>query len=208
MREIQRSACNALRAERQLRIVSHLAAERTERKAEIPHEGLLGDFERLYRSQVGPVTAYFARRSREPQTVADLTADTFLEAMRSFASFDPRRGDVRPWLFAIARHVYARHSERLTRERDAAARHGGRRPLEPEESEELEQRIDAERRGREIVELLGSLPPLDREAIELVDLAELTPKEAAKVLEVSSGGLRVRLSRARARLRKEYGINV
>ncbi|MGH2913195.1 MAG: RNA polymerase sigma factor [Solirubrobacteraceae bacterium] len=188
--------------------MSLLAGESTERRAESPNTGLLGDFERLYRTQVGPVTAYFARRSREPQTVADLTADTFLEAMRSFASFDPRRGDVRPWLFAIARHVYARHSERGTRERDAAARHGGRRSLDPDETEELERRIDAAQRGREIVDRLGSLPPLDREAIELVDLAELTPKEAARVLGVSSGGLRVRLSRARARLRKEYGINV
>lgn len=189
-------------------IVSLLTGESTEPKTESPHSGLLGEFERVYRSEVGPVTAYFARRTRDPQTVADLTADTFVEAMRSFASFDPRRGDVRPWLFAIARHVYARHSERGTRERDAAARHAGSRSLDPDETEELEQRIDAAQRGREIVERLGALPPLDREAIELVDLAELTPKEAAKALGVSSGGLRVRLSRARARLRKEYGINV
>jgi RNA polymerase sigma factor (sigma-70 family) len=179
-----------------------------ERSVRSPNNGLLEDFERLYRAQVGSVTAYFARRSRDPQTVADLTADTFVEAMRSFATFDPRRGDVRPWLFAIARHVHARHSERGTRERDAAARHAGSRSLDPDETEELEQRIDAAQRGREIVERLAALPPLDREAIELVDLAELTPKEAAKVLGVSSGGLRVRLSRARARLRKEYGINV
>ena len=75
-------------------IVSLLAGESTERSAESPDSGLLGDFERLYRSQVGPVTAYFARRTRDPQMVADLTADTFVEAMRSFASFDPRRGDV------------------------------------------------------------------------------------------------------------------
>ena len=43
----------------------------------------------------------------------------------------------------------------------------------------------------------------ERAAIELVDLAELTPKEAAAVLGVSRGVLRTRLSRARARLRKE-----
>ncbi|HEY8304539.1 MAG TPA: RNA polymerase sigma factor [Solirubrobacteraceae bacterium] len=185
-----------------------MAGESIEREVESYNAGLLGDFERVYRSQVGAVTAYFARRSREPQTVADLTADTFLEAMRSYASFDPRRGDVRPWLFAIARHVYAKHSERGTRERDAAARHGGRRPLDANETEELEQRIDAARRGRELVARLNTLSPLEREAIELVDVAELTPKEAAKALGVSSGGLRVRLSRARARLRKEQDVDV
>jgi RNA polymerase sigma-70 factor (ECF subfamily) len=167
----------------------------------------LGQFERLYRSQFDAVAAYFARRSRDPQTVADLTADTFVEAMRSFGSYDPGRGPLRPWLFAIARNVYAKHSERDARRRDAASRHGGHRSLDPDETEELEQRIDAAERGREIRRALAALNPLDREAVELVDLAELTPKEAATTLGVSAGGLRVRLSRARAKLRKE-GLDV
>jgi DNA-directed RNA polymerase specialized sigma24 family protein len=52
------------------------------------------------------------------------------------------------------------------------------------------------------------LSRLDRWAVELVDLVGLTPKEAATVLDVSSGALRVRLFRARARLRKESGNDV
>jgi len=47
----------------------------------------------------------------------------------------------------------------------------------------------------------------ERMAIELVDLADLTPKEAAVALGVRRGVLRMRLSRARAKLRKEYGPN-
>ena len=46
----------------------------------------------------------------------------------------------------------------------------------------------------------------ERAAIELVDLAELTPREAAAALGVSRGVLRMRLSRARARLRTECGV--
>ena len=38
--------------------------------------------------------------------------------------------------------------------------------------------------------------------VELVDLAGLRPKEAAQVLGVAPGTLRMRLMRARARLRK------
>jgi DNA-directed RNA polymerase specialized sigma24 family protein len=40
-------------------------------------------------------------------------------------------------------------------------------------------------------------------SFELVDLAGLTPREAAAALGISSGALRVRLARARQRLRHE-----
>ena len=45
------------------------------------------------------VTAYFARRTTEPQTVADLTTDTFVQAITSFNTFDPRKGTPRAWVF-------------------------------------------------------------------------------------------------------------
>jgi RNA polymerase sigma factor (sigma-70 family) len=161
-----------------------------------------GDFEALYRSEVAAVMAFFARRSRDPQTVFDLTADTFVQAMRSFGSAPPTQGSERPWLFAIARRVYANHCERETRLHDAARREDARQILDAEETEELAARIDAERPGRELLEHLARLSIRDREAVELVDLADLTPAEAALALGVSPGALRVRLFRARARLRK------
>jgi RNA polymerase sigma-70 factor (ECF subfamily) len=173
-----------------------------------PSAGRLGEFELLYRSQVATVTAFFARRARDPQVVADLTADTFVEAMRSFVSCGPARGSERPWLLTIARRIYAKHCERTTRGRDAARRDLARQLLDEDETEQLTDRIDAERPGRELLESLAGLSELDREAVEFVDLAGLTPGEAAVALGVSPGALRVRLFRARARLRKESGKDV
>lgn len=170
---------------------------------DVPVRGLLDDFEAVYRAEFGRVTAFFARRTASPQTVADLTADTFVEAMTSFRTFDPSRGSARGWLFAIARRVYARHCERDAIRRDAAARDAGRRVLDIDQIGELVHRIDAERVGRELLARLAALPPVERVAVELVDLAGLTPKEAAVALDVSPGALRVRLFRARSRLRKE-----
>jgi RNA polymerase sigma factor (sigma-70 family) len=165
--------------------------------------GRLGEFELLYRSHVAAVTAFFARRSRDPQVVADLTADTFVEAIKSFGTAPPARGSERPWLFAIARHVYAKHCVRTTRRRDAVRRDGGRRILGEDAIEQLAARIDAELPGRDLLHALAALSELDREAVELVDLAGLSPKEAAAALGVPPGTLRVRLFRARAKLRKE-----
>jgi RNA polymerase sigma-70 factor (ECF subfamily) len=74
--------------------------------------------------------------------------------------------------------------------------------LDDDETEEIAERIDAERTGRELLAGLAGLSVRDREAVELVDLAGLAPREAAAVLGVSPGALRVRLLRARSRLRK------
>lgn len=167
--------------------------------------GRTAEFEELYRAHIGLVLSYFARRTTDPQTAADLTADTFVEAITSFVSFDPHRGTARAWLLTIARRVYARHCESATRSRNTLARLRGHREIDTDEAAELLVRIDAESSGRELMAVLAGLPALDRNAVELVDIAGLTPKEAAVALGVSSGTLRVRLFRARARLRKQAG---
>jgi RNA polymerase sigma factor (sigma-70 family) len=164
----------------------------------------LAEFEQMYLGNVEVLMAYFARRCSEPQTVADLTSETFVRAAGAFGGFDPGRGSARAWLFGIAAHVYAWHCQQTASGRQAAARLAGRHPLEVDEIDELADKIDAQRAGRELIERCSRLPALERAAIELVDLSGLTPKEAAAALGVSRVVLRKRLSRARARLRKEH----
>jgi len=170
-----------------------------------PAEGAVAGFETLYRANVTAVTAYFARRSAEPHTVADLTADTFVAAITSFATFDPRKGTARAWVFGIARRIYAAHCQEHGQQRSRVERLAGRRELAPDEIGDLIDRIDAQRAGRALVTGLTSLPAADRAVVELVDLAGLQPREAAQVLGLAPGTLRMRLLRARARLRTAAG---
>jgi RNA polymerase sigma-70 factor (ECF subfamily) len=150
-------------------------------KPEVPVHGPPRlEFEAVYRDNVRQVTAFFARRCRDPQQVADLTSQTFVEAIRSAATYQGR-GTPRAWLIAIARRVYANHVDDQASGADLIDRLGGR------------------------LELAAGLSPTEREAIELVDMLGLTPKDAARVLGVSPNALRVRLFRAHARLRKELG---
>lgn len=159
-------------------------------------------FERIYRANFAAVTAYFARRSADPQTVADLTADTFVQVITSFSTFDPRKGTARAWVFGIARRIYATHCEAQSQQRNKVLRLAGRRELAPDHIGELLDRIDAERAHRVLVTGLTTLPTLDRAVIELVDIAGLGPGEAASALGLAPGTVRMRLMRARARLRK------
>ena len=169
-----------------------------------PSDSALAEFEHIYRGNFDVVVAYFARRCAEPHTVADLTSETFVRAAGAFGTFDPRRGSARAWVFGIAAHVFANHCAQAANGRDAVARLAQRRSLDVDEIDELAAKIDAERAGRNLIGRCARLPELERAAVELVDLAGLTPKEAAAALGVSRVVLRKRLSRARARLRKEH----
>lgn len=147
--------------------------------------------------------AYFARRSADPHVVADLTADTFVAVITHFGSFDPRKGTARAWVFGIARRVYASYCEAYSQQQHKLRRLAGRRDLDPDQVEELLDRIDAERIGRDLVSGLATLPERDRAVIELVDLIGLRPKEAAAALGLTPGAVRMRLMRTRARLRNQ-----
>lgn len=162
------------------------------------------EFEAVYRENVSRVTAFFARRCRDPQQVADLTSQTFVEAIKSARTFQGR-GTPAAWLIAIARRVYANHLAERATGADLVDRLGGRLVLAHDEVEDLAARIDAQRDGRELLERLACLSAVEREALELVDLTGLTPKDAARVLGISPNVLRVRLFRAHKRLRKELG---
>jgi RNA polymerase sigma factor (sigma-70 family) len=160
------------------------------------------EFERLYRANVDAVTAYFARRTSDPQLVADLTADTFVAVITGFGSFDPRKGSARSWVFGTARHVFASYCQSYNQQLNQLRRLAGRRDLDPDQVEELLERIDAERDGRSLLSQLAALTAGDREVIELVDIAGLRPKDAAAALGLPPGTVRMRLMRAHARLRK------
>jgi RNA polymerase sigma-70 factor (ECF subfamily) len=166
-------------------------------------DGAATEFERIYRANIDAVTAYFARRTIDPQLVADLTADTFVTVITSFESFDPRKGSARAWVFGIARHVYAAHCEAYSQQRHKLERLAGRRELDQDEVEELLERIDAERAGRGLITALDVLSEHDRAVIELVDIAGLRPRDAATVLGLTPGTVRMRLMRARTRLRRQ-----
>lgn len=165
--------------------------------------GATAQFEVFYRATVGDVTAFFARRCSEPQLVADLTSEVFLQALASLASYDPDRGSARGWLFGIARRVWAQHCERAARGREAITALAAHRQLGDEEIEDIAARIDAQRTARELLAGREGLSDVERAAVELVDLTGLQPREAATVLGISAGALRVRLFRARKRLGKQ-----
>jgi RNA polymerase sigma factor (sigma-70 family) len=160
-------------------------------------------FEVFYREHLEAVQLFVARRVAHPHLAADLTADVFLAAVDSAASYRPDRGTPASWLLGIARHVLATEFRRQSRDRDVLHRISGRRLLDADSLARIEERIDAEREARNLYDALASLPRRDRALMELVAVDGLSVAEAAAVLGVKPGTARVRLHRSRKRVQAQ-----
>ena len=156
--------------------------------------------EAFYRDHVEAVQRFVARRVSDPHVAADLTADVFLAAVDSAATYDPSRGPVVAWLYGVGRNAIAAEARRRARELHAVRRIEGRRLLDPGSLARIEERLDAERESRRLYRAIAELSAGDRALLELVSLDGLSVADAARVLGVKPATARVRLHRSRARV--------
>lgn len=157
-------------------------------------------FEAFYRAHLDPVQRFIARRVTSPHDAADLTADVFLEAIRSCHRFRADLGNPSAWLFGIARNVVAGHHRSAGRSARAHSRLDARSWLDDDSIERLAARIDAESGGRALLASMADLPERQRSVVELVAVDGLALTEAAIALGISATNARVRYHRARQRL--------
>jgi RNA polymerase sigma-70 factor (ECF subfamily) len=157
-------------------------------------------FGELYRRHEQTVLAYFLHWSATPDVAADLTAETFAAALASIGGYDQARGELRAWLFGIARHMLARSLER-GRVEDIARRRLGMATIYVDD--ETIERIET------LASLDGAvLGPLDelsepiREAVSGRVLEEREYRELAASLACSESLVRQRVKRGLARLRE------
>jgi RNA polymerase sigma-70 factor, ECF subfamily len=137
---------------------------------------------------------------RDRADAADVLQDVFWEAWQGARSYDPARGTPEAWMITRAR---TRAIDRIR----AVRRRGetfvppvdeGLAPAPPEPGGDAAER--AEDRGI-IRTALGTLPPAQREAIELAYYAGLTQTEIAERLGQPLGTVKTRIRLALERLR-------
>ena len=158
----------------------------------------LGDeaFDALYAERAEELLAFFARRSLDPQTAADLTAETFAQALSARGGFDRARGEPAAWLYGIARHQLGRYLRSRRVERAARDRLGmPERPLSAGDLERVEALIDLAEVGRRVRSALDTLTSDQREAVVLRVIDELAYAEIARRLDLSEEAVRARVSR-------------
>lgn len=147
------------------------------------------------------------RYSKNTEVAQDLLQETFFQAIRSAPRF---RGSskVTTWLYSIAKNValqrgrtddrYA-HVEDDALNRMVSSTHGPAFGTDSSPSP-VGSAVHSEEKQL-LYDALRELPDSYRQIIALRDLQELSTDEVAKELDITPGNARVRLHRARKRLR-------
>jgi RNA polymerase sigma-70 factor (ECF subfamily) len=155
----------------------------------------------LYERHVDAVFRFAVRRCREPADVADVVAAVFVEVFRAAASYDGRR-DARPWLLGIASRCLHDHLRAGYRQADLVEKLGFEPAFAGDEYERVEAMIDAARAAPALERALGEdLTTAERELFLLVACDALSVADAARSLGLSAVAGRMRLARARRKLR-------
>ncbi len=148
------------------------------------------------------VARYLARRVRDPEVIADLTAEVFASALCAAPRYRPTEPVAAGWLIAIAHNTLAK-SLRRGRVEARARRRLGIRDAVSFEDEELERVERLASTPGSAVALLEGLPRDQAEAIRARVIDERDYPEIARALRTSELVIRKRVSRGLAALREE-----
>jgi RNA polymerase sigma-70 factor (ECF subfamily) len=154
------------------------------------------EFDSLYRDSRDDLFSYLTYLVGDRSLAEELTAQAFEKAFRKRSLFSPRRGDLRGWLFSIARNAAVDELRR-----------GGRESAlelipEPVGAAGVDQHSD----DRLLVATaMRGLQARDRELIALKFFAGLENGQIARVIGISHSNVGTQLHRAMTRLREQIG---
>jgi RNA polymerase sigma factor (sigma-70 family) len=159
-------------------------------------------FASFYRRYAADILGYFVNRTLDPDSAADLTAETFAQAFASRSRFRSRGpGSAAAWLYTIASRQYLRFLRR-GRVDDRVRRRLGLPPreLSTPDYERIEELIDFEKVGRAVRDALMELSAEQREAVSLRVIDGRSYPELARVMQCTEETARARVSRGLRRL--------
>ena len=158
-------------------------------------------FEQIYDRHSRLVYGLVYRIVQQAGTAEEVVQDVFLQLWRNAAQYDASRGPFLPWLLTMARHR-ALDTLRLKSERQR------RREDQTEElpgvsaAPQFEKQLDEKRRAVQVRELMTSLQPQQKRAIELAYFEGLSHTEIAATLKEPLGTVKSWIRNGLLRLRE------
>jgi RNA polymerase sigma-70 factor (ECF subfamily) len=158
-------------------------------------KGSMDDFAGLYAALEKPLLRYLWTFVRNSTLAEDLLQETFLQLHRARQTYTPPR-PVRPWVYAITRHVALMHLRSARRRKEMLADNELPEVPVPPEMEKLGD-------SRTVHRLLGELPRAGQEVLILHHLLGLSFQEVGQILGIAAGTAKVRAHRALKALREK-----
>ena len=155
-------------------------------------------FEDVYVRHADPVYRFCLSQLREPAAAEDVAADVFASAFAAYPSRRLDEGDVRPWLFRIARNAV------IDRQRHARvhARFMRTQRVEPDH-QDVERTAEIRQTLSAVLAAVGQLGRRDRLLVGLRIAAGLPYAEIGAVLQMNENAARMATHRALEKVRRE-----
>jgi len=168
--------------------------------AELLESTLAGDesaFLEIYRRHRDRVHRFAYRMTGSAEAARDITHSCFASLLEGPGRYDPKRASLGTYLCTAARNQSLRSASRAWRETSG----GGLADQRPSQGPgPLELLLEGER-ARIIRDAVAALAPLHREVLILAEYEDLDLSTIAGILGAEVGAVKVRLHRARKKLR-------
>ena len=155
-------------------------------------------FDTIAREYTPALLRYLQRQTGDYAVAQDLLQETLLGIARGLEGFE-HRASIKTWVFAIASRVVANHLRQPARARQFVDIET--LPDMDDGEVSVEDRLVFDEMNQCVREVIDSLPPDYRSALILHDLEDMDCAQTASVLGISPGAARVRIHRARSRLK-------
>lgn len=161
-------------------------------------------FGEIYYSLRDPIYSFAYRMLREASAAEDITQEVFMFLLENPAKYQAERGSLFSFLCGVTRNKVMRHLQKTATKTESLPEETGefieitgdfrQNPLDLLLDGELFEKVE---------ESLARLPMLQREAIILREIHELSCEEIAQITGAEIGAIKVRLHRARKSLARE-----
>lgn len=164
--------------------------------------GDVAAFDSLYRRYAAVALGLAYRLTGDRGLAQDVVHDAFLALWRAPEAFDPARGAFRTFFLSLVHH---RAVDAIRREERLRARQERAANLEPLEVEDPVESVADEdlvaRRRHEVRAALGTLPPEQRQVLEMAYFGGMTQVRIARELGIPLGTVKTRTFAALRKLR-------
>jgi len=157
-------------------------------------------FRRIVEAHQGRIFGYLGRMGLDSAMAEDIAQETFLRLWRNAWQFDAKLSLPTTWILTIARNLALTHLARPARRFEIMD--GAEPPDIACDTPLPDEALHAKQQHRRLHAALERLLPADRSVLAASYVEDLSLAEIAQVECCSTGAAKVRLHRARKRLRK------